>query len=442
MTIDWLNPAALAGLAAVAGPLVIHLLRRQRAPRLLFPTIQFFDSSRAAAVRLRSVSNPWLLLLRIAVIILAVLAAAQPGVVTAWRRGTYDARTSRVLLVDTSASMAANERAREEAVAAERGPSGEVPQLRAPRIGAALPQAVGVLQGGPPARHEIVVFSDFQHGSISAADIAALPAGVGLRFVTIGERAAAAPMPELPALGVAGTGVQERVRFEGPRTVISLVPAIGDGAGAPRLIVRPASPLADEAAQLLRVVARAGAPGLSPNRSLTVYFPGTALPSAQPPRAGWMVQAFVQARDDAALQESARTTSVDGAEALSDVWIPVARASSGTILVAMAASNGGLAACIATPPSALFSAVAVRALLVAVASSASPSWEESEVERIPAWQLAAWSRAPRPLPPERATPPPPGDARWFWAGSLLLLLIESLVRRTRRAAPQEHARAA
>ena len=57
--IAWLQPAALIGLLALAGPILIHLLRRQRAPRVLFPSLRFVRPTRTAAVRLRVPSGPF-----------------------------------------------------------------------------------------------------------------------------------------------------------------------------------------------------------------------------------------------------------------------------------------------------------------------------------------------------------------------------------------------
>ena len=69
MTLYWLNPLALAGLAAAALPVIIHLLKRHRAVRVPFPTLRFLTDSRAAAVRIRSLSDPLLLIVRVAAIV-------------------------------------------------------------------------------------------------------------------------------------------------------------------------------------------------------------------------------------------------------------------------------------------------------------------------------------------------------------------------------------
>ena len=49
----WLAPAALVGLAAALGPLIVHLLRRQRARTLVVPTVRFIPAVDQSVVRVR-----------------------------------------------------------------------------------------------------------------------------------------------------------------------------------------------------------------------------------------------------------------------------------------------------------------------------------------------------------------------------------------------------
>ena len=148
MTLYWLNPLALAGLAAAALPVIIHLLKRQRATRVPFPTLRFLTDSRAAAVKLRSLSDPLLLVLRVAAIAAAVLAAAQPDVVTSWQRARDDRRLARAIVVDTSSSTNALARTREAAVALERRADAVV-ELRSDRVGASLCRAASGIARWP-----------------------------------------------------------------------------------------------------------------------------------------------------------------------------------------------------------------------------------------------------------------------------------------------------
>ena len=101
--IAWLNPGALVGLAVLAGPVLVHLLLRHRAARILFPSLRFVRASRTAAVRLRPPSDWLLLALRLATLGLAVLALAQPLLLAPARVAAWNARLARAVVVDVSA---------------------------------------------------------------------------------------------------------------------------------------------------------------------------------------------------------------------------------------------------------------------------------------------------------------------------------------------------
>jgi hypothetical protein len=76
---QWLLPAALGGLVLVGLPLLIHLLSRERPPAQRVPTLRFVDETALAPVQRARVQDPWLLLLRMLLIVLAVLALARPS---------------------------------------------------------------------------------------------------------------------------------------------------------------------------------------------------------------------------------------------------------------------------------------------------------------------------------------------------------------------------
>ena len=93
------------------------------------------------------------------------------------------------------------------------------------------------------------------------------------------------------------------------------------------------------------------------------------------------------------------------------------------------------------PPSALLSAAVVRAALTArYGSVARP---EEEIQRMTAAELTGWSREPLPVAADAWRSGSAGllsDARWCWALALVLLAVESAVRRrktARRDAPPE-----
>src|SRR3954462_5020244 len=106
---QWLNPWALAGLLAVGVPLLIHLLGRQRAQPLRFPTLRFLGASRLVPTRRKRITDLPLLIIRMLIVAAAAIALAQPWLDTAARRAarqTATARTlSRAVILDPSASM-------------------------------------------------------------------------------------------------------------------------------------------------------------------------------------------------------------------------------------------------------------------------------------------------------------------------------------------------
>ena len=74
MGLTFLVPAFLAGLAALAIPVVLHLLNRERKESVRFPSLMFVRRVPYRSIRRQSIRHPWLLLLRC--IALALLAAA------------------------------------------------------------------------------------------------------------------------------------------------------------------------------------------------------------------------------------------------------------------------------------------------------------------------------------------------------------------------------
>jgi hypothetical protein len=102
---SFLHPLLLAGLAALAAPIVLHLIRRHTHNRVTFSSLMFL---RAAEPRLRHRSRlehiP-LLILRCAALCLLAFAFARPYVSRPTPVNEARANKRIVLLVDTSASM-------------------------------------------------------------------------------------------------------------------------------------------------------------------------------------------------------------------------------------------------------------------------------------------------------------------------------------------------
>jgi hypothetical protein len=101
MGLSFLSPWFLAGAAAIAVPIVLHMLRREVAPPLPFTLVRFLRQAPREQTQRREIKDWWLLLLRIAALLLLALAFARPYLST----GHAVMRGTTVIAVDTSLSM-------------------------------------------------------------------------------------------------------------------------------------------------------------------------------------------------------------------------------------------------------------------------------------------------------------------------------------------------
>lgn len=217
-----LTPVFLVGLGALAVPLVIHLIRRERQDAVEFPSLMFLSRIPVRTVKRRRIRNWWLFALRCLALILLVGAFARPFV----RRDEYDPRTINlarevVILLDRSYSMGYADRfdravaAAREAVnglgsedratlvffdataAAVTQPTTDRIRLRAAldtvrvssgatRYAPALKLAQSILSASEMPRREAILISDFQRSGWDGAPGAQLPPGAELRTVVIG----------------------------------------------------------------------------------------------------------------------------------------------------------------------------------------------------------------------------------------------------------------
>lgn len=203
----FLSPLALFGLALIALPVLIHLLVRRRASRLDFPSLRFLRETPSFRLRPRTVQQPLLLALRVAALLLLILAFARPLI----SFGTRSART-RIILLDASLSMqaagraaAAKEQARavvsslaageraaviscaDEAqalspVTSDRRVLGEAIERYEAASGAAnyaagFAAAAALLQHEPPGEAVLELISDFQESGLKEAALPQAQAG-------------------------------------------------------------------------------------------------------------------------------------------------------------------------------------------------------------------------------------------------------------------------
>lgn len=103
--IAFLQPLALLGLAVAAIPTVLHLLTRRVPPTVTFPAVRYLAETERQQSRRLKLRHLLLLLLRTALLVCVVLAAARPVVRVAL--GGAHAPTAVVLVLDNSASSGA-----------------------------------------------------------------------------------------------------------------------------------------------------------------------------------------------------------------------------------------------------------------------------------------------------------------------------------------------
>lgn len=101
---SFLNPLFLLGLAAVAAPIIVHLVRRTKAPRVEFPSLMFVRRVPQKTIRKRMVQNWLLLFLRCLAFLLLALAFVRPYFGNS-AANDAQGRRANVILLDTSYSM-------------------------------------------------------------------------------------------------------------------------------------------------------------------------------------------------------------------------------------------------------------------------------------------------------------------------------------------------
>jgi hypothetical protein len=98
-----LNPLLLALGTAAAVPLLLHLLQRQRGPRVVFPALRYLRRAEKESARRIRVRQLLLMLLRVAAVLLIALAAARPFLRA---DGVGHSPTAVVIVLDNSMSSA------------------------------------------------------------------------------------------------------------------------------------------------------------------------------------------------------------------------------------------------------------------------------------------------------------------------------------------------
>ena len=102
---SFLTPLFLLGAAALAAPILVHLVRRTRARRVQFPALVFVRQVPQRTIRRRTIQNLLLLIIRCLAILLIVIAFARPFFTGGSAAKLTSGAGATVILIDDSLSM-------------------------------------------------------------------------------------------------------------------------------------------------------------------------------------------------------------------------------------------------------------------------------------------------------------------------------------------------
>ena len=412
----WQNPWAWIGLLTLALPVLVHLFSRRPARVEPFPSLRFLDVSRLLPTRRTRLTDRVLLLVRMAIVAMAVAALAQP----LWRATGLQTSTSvaRAIVIDTfalhgdSTALATVER---DISAMERG---RAASMRIPSAAPhhALDGAVAWLRT-QRGRAELVVVSDFRQAAVDSLDLVSMPADITVRLV------------RAPAVSAAArAGLTNRSTMTAVRWAHALAPA---RAANVRQAVRALGGTALTDASSRNTAAHRiiiASPGAD---SLQAW-----LTSAQSLSAAWMGDVAYGLHGDTALATAA--ASIELPDTVVDPSEVVVAWTANRVPVITAASIRGVdgAAWMLIRSRAPAEALVTAALLL------SASKERVEVSSTLAAdsatsdaQLRRWEHTPAGTPRASGSTPRgdidtgPSDARYLWLVVLLLMAVETVVRR-------------
>jgi hypothetical protein len=102
---SFLTPLFFLGAAALAAPILVHLVRRTRARRVQFPALVFVRQVPQRTIRRRTIQNLLLLIVRCLAILLIVIAFTRPFFSNKSAAKTNSGAGATVILIDDSLSM-------------------------------------------------------------------------------------------------------------------------------------------------------------------------------------------------------------------------------------------------------------------------------------------------------------------------------------------------
>jgi hypothetical protein len=392
-----MNPWAWIGIAAIGVPIAIHMLARQVTSAVPFPTLRFLRASAVIDVRRRRLTDLFLLALRILIVASAVSALARP-----FMRMPAAASIDRIAIIDASASVPL-ESARAAAKTLADG-AADFLVIERRDLGLALVEAAAWL-GARDGRGEVVVVSDFQRGALPAAALEALPGAAGVTMVRVDANGAGTPaIAGVAEWSAAGNGTAASwTGGDAPAGGLEIIGAPGGD--------RVADAIATAAAR----TARGWTGRIRPAMFVLPDAPGrAALHTASTPiDEPWMFDVWKAIGDSAIVSEVRAVTRGDARVPVFFLDSRDAAAIAGAIADALPVLAGGVPLPELEP--ARMSDGELRAMERPAGASG------------PGTRAAAWA------------------GRWFWLAALLLLAVETLVRRgreTNRELAEERAHAA
>ena len=441
----WQNPWAWLGLVAIAIPILIHLLGRDRAPRHSFPSLRFIEIAELPPTRRTRLHDLLLLATRVAILGVAVAALAQPLLLLANRRASIDDRLARAIIVDTSASMSRTTTSGNRAVDSARAEakrlandarSSIIVETASPR--SAMPGALSWLDA-QRSRRELVIVSDFQAGVLDSAAVAAVPSSFGIKGVAIPVRASDAPLDR----GISGTAVAlARIGLANDATNVTWT--LGSRAPAEsEIAIRAADSSAAAAISAASRVVGVDLP-IDTTTQIAVVFAEARDRDALARHAARvtsprLIDIVARTRSDSLLASMRGVAASGATDAAVSRFGPVVVSDISGLPLAIAAEDtvGGrhrLLVFSNDDAGSVRSAALVAALRRAL--STAPPAGELDPSTIPAAVIASWQRAPSETPTRETVDSANGplDARWLWVLVLLLLGVEAWLRRERRVA--------
>ncbi len=267
MGIGFLVPAFLVGLAALAVPVFLHLLNRERKGVIPFPSLMFLEHVQYREIRRQTIRHPLLLALRCLALVLLAAAFARPffdrdpvlaadagaarelvvlldrsysmGHGGRWARARDAVRQSFAGLgpEDHASVVAFDDRAvplggaEMEAAALSAALDTLSPGPRTTRLAPALAAAREILAASSRPRREVVIVSDLQRLAWDGRDEGRLPADADVRLVDLSDSASANALV---------SGVELSREWQGERQRVTVVARVVNR-GAERLQGRAVS---------------------------------------------------------------------------------------------------------------------------------------------------------------------------------------------------------